>query len=162
MAEAIKKHSILSKNISFLRKERSLSQGELAEILGLNRGNIASYENGTAEPNLKNVQKLTEYFNIKFEKLMSADLRMLSENAEKEVVIDKELRTPDQIEEQAAKILEMLKGLVIYNQYKVESLDTVSPEYSRLLADYIDLATIGSELATFNIELANSIRQSIK
>ena len=57
----------LSGNIRFLRKQKELSQEELAVHIGLNRGNIASYEKGTAEPKFCNLVPMADFFQTIFE-----------------------------------------------------------------------------------------------
>lgn len=64
-----------SENLRVLRKKRNVSQEELAQQVGLNRGNIASYEKGTAEPKICNLLKLAEHFSISICDLLSRDLR---------------------------------------------------------------------------------------
>ena len=64
----------LNQNIRFLRKRLSLSQEELANRVGLNRGNIASYENGTAEPRICNLLKLSTLFGISIMDITQKDL----------------------------------------------------------------------------------------
>ena len=54
----------LAENMRSLRKRMRWSQEELADKVGLNRGNIASYENGTAEPKICNLVKIAHLFNI--------------------------------------------------------------------------------------------------
>lgn len=66
--------SVLSQNIRYLRKRQELSQEELALRVGLNRGNIASYENGTAEPKICNLLKLAQIFGISVTDLTQKDL----------------------------------------------------------------------------------------
>ena len=53
---------VLKLNIRYLRKKMNLSQEELANAIGLNRGNIASYESGTAEPKIANLVKMSKLF----------------------------------------------------------------------------------------------------
>lgn len=65
----------LHQNIRCLRKKLNLSQEELANRIGLNRGNIASYENGTAEPRICNLLKLSNLFGITIMDLTQRDLR---------------------------------------------------------------------------------------
>lgn len=65
----------LAVNLRFLRKSKKLSQEEFAQIIGLNRGNIASYENGTAEPKISNLLRIAEFFNIPLQLLALQDLR---------------------------------------------------------------------------------------
>ncbi len=55
---------ILKSNIRFLRRKMNLSQEELATMIGLNRGNIASYESGTAEPRIANLVKMSKLFSV--------------------------------------------------------------------------------------------------
>ena len=54
----------LAENLRSLRKHMKWSQEEFADKVGLNRGNIASYENGTAEPKICNLVKIAHLFNI--------------------------------------------------------------------------------------------------
>ncbi|MEZ4935537.1 MAG: helix-turn-helix transcriptional regulator [Saprospiraceae bacterium] len=65
----------LSENLRALRKRMKWSQEELAERLGLNRGNIASYESGTAEPKICNLVKFARLFNISIFDLTHSDLK---------------------------------------------------------------------------------------
>ena len=44
--------NFIASNLKVLRKSTGWSQTELAECVGLNRGNIASYESGCAEPSI--------------------------------------------------------------------------------------------------------------
>lgn len=55
---------ILRSNIRYLRKKMNLSQEDLATMIGLNRGNIASYESGTAEPRIANLVKMSKLFSV--------------------------------------------------------------------------------------------------
>lgn len=66
MMDFVKKDSgfCLSENLRSLRKRMKWSQEELADKVGLNRGNIASYENGSAEPRICNLVKIAHLFNI--------------------------------------------------------------------------------------------------
>ena len=57
-------HNHLPANLRALRKMCCLSQEELAQHLGLNRGNISSYENGSAEPKLCNLMKISAFFSL--------------------------------------------------------------------------------------------------
>jgi transcriptional regulator with XRE-family HTH domain len=67
--------SFLADNIRNLRKHRNWSQEELARQVGLNRGNIASYEKGTAEPKLCNLIKIAHLFNVSILDLLGSDLK---------------------------------------------------------------------------------------
>ena len=64
----------LSVNMRCMRKRLGLSQEELAGRVGLNRGNIASYEKGTAEPKLCNLLKLSHLFGVSIHDLTRRDM----------------------------------------------------------------------------------------
>lgn len=64
----------LQQNLRCLRKKLNLSQEELAGRLGLNRGNIASYENGSAEPKICNLLKISGLFGVSVLDLTQRDL----------------------------------------------------------------------------------------
>ncbi len=43
-----------------IRKEKNLTQNQLAQISGLSRPNISAYENGRRRPNLINLQRILD------------------------------------------------------------------------------------------------------
>ncbi|MDR0963883.1 MAG: helix-turn-helix domain-containing protein [Clostridium sp.] len=47
-----------------LRKERGVYQKQLAKHLGVSVGTISNYENGIHFPDLENLSKLADYFNV--------------------------------------------------------------------------------------------------
>lgn len=65
----------LAENIRNLRKRKGWSQEELGAKVGLNRGNIASYEKGTAEPKICNLLKLAHLFGVSILDLTNQDLK---------------------------------------------------------------------------------------
>ena len=71
---------MIGENLKLLRKRRQLSQEEIASELGLTRSSYSGYENGVAEPNLENLIKFSEYFNISLDKLIKRNLGKISEN----------------------------------------------------------------------------------
>ncbi|MBI5916804.1 MAG: helix-turn-helix transcriptional regulator [Bacteroidetes bacterium] len=66
----------LAENLRSLRRRMKWSQEELADRIGLNRGNIASYENGTAEPKICNLVKFAHLFNISIFDLTHSNLNL--------------------------------------------------------------------------------------
>jgi transcriptional regulator with XRE-family HTH domain len=64
----------LASNMRHMRKRLGLSQEDLAQRIGLNRGNIASYEKGTAEPKLCNLLKFSQLFGVSIHDLTKRDL----------------------------------------------------------------------------------------
>lgn len=47
-----------------LRKEKKLSQQELADKLGINRSTYARYETSTTEPDYETLRKLADFFGV--------------------------------------------------------------------------------------------------
>ncbi|MFT6867031.1 MAG: transcriptional regulator with XRE-family HTH domain [Cyclobacteriaceae bacterium] len=70
---------LFAKNLKFLRTQKKLSQELFSLEIGLNRGNIASYEKGTAEPNINNLLKIVKYFNIDLSDIAEKDLTVSNE-----------------------------------------------------------------------------------
>ncbi len=73
----IPKPTHFGKNLKFLRRLKGLSQTELAKNLELNRSKIASYESGMVEPNSGTFLKISRYFEVSSQDLLS---QILSEN----------------------------------------------------------------------------------
>lgn len=57
----------LGQRIKELRKSRSLKQDDIAEVLGLSRGQISNLENGRRNLSLKQLEKLCEFFKVDME-----------------------------------------------------------------------------------------------
>ena len=65
---------LLGKNIKYLRENSGITQEELGNYLKLNRGKIASYENGAANPNVENIISIARYFNVNIDVLLTKDI----------------------------------------------------------------------------------------
>ncbi|MGO1580693.1 MAG: helix-turn-helix domain-containing protein [Peptoniphilaceae bacterium] len=59
--------------LKFLRRQFHITQKELAEILNVERATIAGYETRNSEPNFNKLIKLSEYFNVSIDYLLSND-----------------------------------------------------------------------------------------
>lgn len=66
--------NFVASNLKFLRKQTGLSQEQFATELNLNRGNIASYEKGTAEPSIEKLIKFAEFFGTNVTTFIQEDL----------------------------------------------------------------------------------------
>lgn len=53
-----------------LRKEKGLTQQNMAEFLGLTRQGYAKYENNQSEPDNETLQKLADYFDVSIDYLL--------------------------------------------------------------------------------------------
>ncbi|MDP4185646.1 MAG: LexA family transcriptional regulator [Bacteroidota bacterium] len=66
--------NFLASNIRFLRKDRGVTQDELAKMIGVNRSMIGSYEEGRAVPRISGLQALSVYFKVGIDDLINHDL----------------------------------------------------------------------------------------
>jgi len=72
--------SILSENMRYLRSQLKCSQLKVAEDLMITRGRYAKYEDGASEPPLELLMKISRYFHISIDLLLSVDLRRIPLN----------------------------------------------------------------------------------
>jgi transcriptional regulator with XRE-family HTH domain len=56
--------------IKKLRQEKGVYQADLAKYLGLKQQTISAYENGTNEPDLKTLSKMSKYFDVSIDYLI--------------------------------------------------------------------------------------------
>ena len=73
--------NVIAKNIKALRKKIGLTQGALAEKMGVKRSLIGAYEEGRAEPRINNLVKLSEVFSTPIDALVQQDLTEPSRHA---------------------------------------------------------------------------------
>ncbi|MEE9374098.1 MAG: helix-turn-helix domain-containing protein [Saprospiraceae bacterium] len=66
--------SYLNHNIKYLRKQKSLTQTEIAEKIGIKRSLIGAYEEHRAEPKIETIQKVAYLFNLSLDALINQDL----------------------------------------------------------------------------------------
>jgi len=66
--------NFISSNIKFLRTLTGMSQSDLAEKVGLNRGNITSYERDVAKPSIDTLPKIAGFFNVSLSDFIQLDL----------------------------------------------------------------------------------------
>ena len=53
-----------NEQLTLLRKERNISQEALGEKLGVSRQAISKWENGATQPEMSNIEKLCELFDV--------------------------------------------------------------------------------------------------
>lgn len=67
--------SIFSDNIVFLRGKKNITQQELADILILTRSRYVAYEYGRTEPPIEILIRISKYYNISIDLLVTVDIR---------------------------------------------------------------------------------------
>lgn len=64
---------MFGKILATLRKSKGLSQYELAEKLGLSRGQIGNYEQGKRQPDYDTLQLIADFFNVSTDYLLGRE-----------------------------------------------------------------------------------------
>ncbi len=66
---------MLAQNLKYLRKQFNLSQQELSEIFDIPRTTLGDYERGKTEPNVSNLVRLSNYFKVSLDSLLTSKLQ---------------------------------------------------------------------------------------
>ena len=69
-----------------LRKERGLTQGDVATYLGISDKAISKWENGTAKPTISNLTKLAELMDLPLEKIINYNKKDIASQVTKVVI----------------------------------------------------------------------------
>ncbi len=131
----------LPSNIRLLRKQKKWSQEELAQAIGLNRGNIASYENGTAEPKICNLLKMASLFEVSLLNLIQKDLSDPYMAANGYMIPDRTAPLTQAMQKylsSAQEIQKVMDGLNICCRYKVKNMNGDLPKEMQLVAMHFE------------------------
>lgn len=119
--------------ISKLRRERNMSQMQLADRLYVTEKAVSKWECGNGIPDLDNIGKLAEVFNISIEELLAGGKRNKQEAAAVEQtmqpVCDAQIM---QLQESGASLIHSYEDLVVY------SSQLSDPLVNRLAGELID------------------------
>lgn len=66
--------SFIRSNIKYLRKQKGLTQEQLAAKIGIKRSLIGAYEEGRAEPNITNLIRFSEVFGVGMDIFLNKNL----------------------------------------------------------------------------------------
>ena len=83
-------------NLSELRKNKGISQEELAKALGVSQGAISAYETGRWEPSIQTIKKLAFFLDCTVDELLTDPREKLE--AELQAKIESGEMTPDEAE----------------------------------------------------------------
>lgn len=89
-----------------LRKQRGLTQSDIAKVLGIARTTYSSYEQGRRSPDIDIQNKIADYFNV------SLDYLHGREGAEEHVLSDKQLRVASHVDDDLSE--EQIEEIVHY------------------------------------------------
>lgn len=68
-----------SQNLIFLRKEKNMTQEELAEALAVSRQSVSKWESGSAFPEMEKLLQICELFSVDLDSLMRGNVKDLSQ-----------------------------------------------------------------------------------
>lgn len=142
----------LPSNIRCLRQQMKWSQEELALQIGLNRGNIASYENGTAEPKICNLLKLSRLFGVSIIALTQEDLskKQLQPYHQK----SKSQNPPlDHLQKEANQLSDVMKSLHTCCIYKKATLHEISNDAQIIMMHFEQLYEASQHLLEKHLQL---------
>ncbi|MCB2220416.1 MAG: helix-turn-helix domain-containing protein [Bacteroidetes bacterium] len=175
--------SHFAQNLKFLRLEKKLSQDALAQKIGMNRGNIASYEKGTAEPSLKNLLKITQYFNVNLNAFLEGNFEnqheflhhvsqedqiringdAVSETLWADTFREKMMINKHSLEEFRKRSDEMsmiLEGFRQFHKFKMESGKPISDDVRKMAMDYEKLLEVLEDVLKTNKNIIHILEQN--
>jgi transcriptional regulator with XRE-family HTH domain len=155
----------LSSNMRHMRKRLGISQEDLASRVGLNRGNIASYEKGTAEPKLCNLLKFSQLFGVSIHDLTKRDLscdctyktaytNYLRLNSEEAAALA-------DFNSQAEEFGDVFQGITKYYDFSKKSEDAV-PDARVLEGQFGQLQHLTQEVLRAHAQLLDFVKCRLK
>ncbi|MCB0805519.1 MAG: helix-turn-helix domain-containing protein [Bacteroidales bacterium] len=172
-----------AQNLKFLRSSQKLSQELFAQQIGLNRGNIASYEKGTAEPSLTNLLKIARFFRIDVEYLLEGKIedhremiesltqtQTLQTNGSGAPVIqfentfrEKLLLNKKNLEDfrkRSDEMSKILEGFRQFHKFKMESSENISEDVRKMAIDYEKLMEVLEDVLNTNKNIISMLEQT--
>jgi transcriptional regulator with XRE-family HTH domain len=67
---------MLAQNLRYLRKTKKLSQQELSDTLAIPRTTLGDYERGKTEPNIETLIRLSAFFDVDLDRLLTSNLAL--------------------------------------------------------------------------------------
>jgi len=99
--------SLFSDNIKYLRANKSLTQLGVADDLMITRARLLKYEDGTSQPPIELLKKISHYYHVSIDILVSVDLRKISiENLLK--LEDNRILLPITVDRQGENFIEIV------------------------------------------------------
>ncbi|HFA49808.1 MAG TPA: XRE family transcriptional regulator [Bacteroidetes bacterium] len=155
----------LAQNLRALRKRKKWSQEELAERLGLNRGNIASYESGTAEPKICNLVKIARLFKISIFDLTHNDLKeeatyIRATQAHENGSFNPKFPAIGQYAVEAKDFETAIKGLECIFKMKLRDVGEIPEEMAFFKEQFLQLCGVSRHLLKSHLELIATVKSN--
>lgn len=151
----------IASNLKVLRNRQGWSQSEMAEKVSLNRGNIASYESGSAEPSICKLLRISNVFNIHLRDITRRDLSQAEELLLAQLTFDEqnleEKERLTQIRQRAIELTELVQSSKRLFEYKCKKLTSPCKEADLFAAQYEQLFEITQQLLNEHRELLGEV-----
>ena len=141
--------NFIGKNIRYLRNQAGYTQESLAHKVGLNRGNIASYEKGTAHPSISKLQEITQFFEIDLNDLVNKDLSFGEKAKQGDFSIinnEDSLKASESFAYQLSSIRHMLNAHKQSWYMNISKYQQVSQTVQRLIRDHEQILDFSEQL----------------
>ena len=151
---------VVGENIKYLRKTYQLSQCDLADKVGLKRGNIASYEKSAAEPKIDNVIKLADFFQVTVCDFLKKDLSTSEIIIPLNIVIEKPILIPaelDRIQQESEGFDNMVSGMKCYHNFRINQIQEHTEDTKMLSNEVERLLSVVDSLLSSHKYLINVI-----
>lgn len=175
--------SYFAQNLKFLRSHHKLSQDALAQHIGLNRGNIASYEKGSAEPSLKNLLNISQYFNISLNTLLETNVEEqyqlidslsaepdipdngndnevfeIEHTFRKKLLLNKQ--SLEEFRKHSDEMSMILAGFRQFHKFKMQSGEPISDDVRKMALDYEKLLEVLEDVLNTNKNIIQILEQT--
>ena len=136
--------------ISELRKKKNLTQKDLADKLGISDKAVSRWETGNSFPDLDMLFRISKFFNVSFENLLTA--RMIDDGTDDELMQDiiKEFNDMNKKHSKRIKIILIILALVsiiftaviiftnTYNRFKVYQVGIENDDFDGVKGTYVE------------------------
>jgi transcriptional regulator with XRE-family HTH domain len=153
--------NFIASNLRVLRKRQGWSQSELAQRVSLNRGNIASYESGSAEPSICKMLRISNLLKVHPQDITRRDLSdpnelLLAQLAHDEHRMEEKERLA-QLRYRAIELTELVQSSRKLFQYKCRNLEKPCKEADLFAAQYEQLFEVTQQLLEEHRELLGEV-----
>lgn len=151
----------IASNLKVLRNRQGWSQSQLAEKVSLNRGNIASYESGSAEPSICKLLRISNLLKVHPRDITRRDLSqpeelLLAQLAHDEHRMEKKERLA-QLRQRAIELTELVQSSKRLFEYKRKKLTNPCKETDLFAAQYEQLFEVTQQLLDEHRELLGEV-----
>lgn len=153
--------NFIAGNLRLLRKRQGWSQSELARRVSLNRGNIASYESGTAEPSICKLLRISNLFEVNPRDFTRKDFTRPGEldlaRHSRSELLDRERQEVSEIRDRALELTELVTSSRKLFDYQLRNLSKPCPEVDILSSQYLQLYDVAQRLLQDHRDLLTKV-----